>query len=170
MGMKEEIEALPVSHDSNGWETIDRADVLRIIAKHAAPTGIMIVPGTRIAPAALVDRWLGGDSIAALAADFELSADAVEATIRQWADERTHRFAQNPCERIAAYRWSQLNRKPGIGTLDYIMGDGQEAGHVSDRDHLVAATVIQWLGSPVGQAFVRDLVENFQAAKKEAKS
>ena len=43
MGMKEEIEALPVSHDSNGWETIDRADVLRIIAKHAAPTGIMIV-------------------------------------------------------------------------------------------------------------------------------
>ena len=84
--------------------------------------------------------------------------------------KHTHRFAQNPCERTAAYRWNQLNRKPGIGTLDYIMGDGQETGHVSDRDHLVAATVIQWLGSPVGQGFVRDLVESFDAIKKEAKS
>lgn len=79
--------------------------------------------------------------------------------------KHTHRFAQNPCERTAAYRWNQLHRKPGIGTLDYLLGDGQEPGDVSDRDHLVAATVIQWLGSPVGQGFVRDLVESFDAAK-----
>jgi len=47
------------------------------------------IPGTCIAPTALADRWLGGDSIAALAADVELSAEVVEAAIRQWADERT---------------------------------------------------------------------------------
>lgn len=87
MGLREEIDGLP--RYGCEFEYVRQVDVLRIIAKHAAPTGIMIVPGTRIAPAALVDRWLGGDSIAALAADFELSADAVEATIRQWADERT---------------------------------------------------------------------------------
>lgn len=44
MGMRDEIEALPVSHDSNGWETIDRADVLRIIDKHAVPV-VDITPG-----------------------------------------------------------------------------------------------------------------------------
>ena len=27
---------------------------------------------------------------------------------------------------------------------------------VSERDHIVAATVIQWLGSPVGQQFLKD--------------
>lgn len=41
--------------------------------------------------------------------------------------------------------------------LEYLMGDGATRGVVSDRDELVAATVIQWLGSPVGQGFLRDV-------------
>lgn len=31
-----------------------------------------------------------------------------------------------------------------------MMGNGKDPAEVSDRDREVAATVIQWLGSPVG--------------------
>ena len=37
------------------------------------------------------------------------------------------------------------------------MGDGASRAEVSDRDELVAATLIQWLGSPVGQTFLKEV-------------
>jgi hypothetical protein len=67
----------------------------------------------------------------------------------------THRFDQNPIEKEFAEAWDRQNV---VGnTLEYLMGDGTRRGVVSERDEIVAATVIQWLGSPVGQAFLRDL-------------
>lgn len=45
--------------------------------------------------------------------------------------------------------------------LNYMMGDGKEPAEVSDRDREVVATVIQWLGSPVGNNFLRELLERF---------
>lgn len=61
--------------------------------------------------------------------------------------------------------WREINTKrtgsPNT-TLEYLLG-GPEAqnwpgpGPVSDRDQQVAETVIQWLGSPVGEAFLRDV-------------
>lgn len=67
-----------------------------------------------------------------------------------------YRYADNPAENVFAKAWQKLNeRRPGYphGTLEYLMdpaGRGTPMPPLTERDHLVAATVIQWLGSPVG--------------------
>jgi hypothetical protein len=67
-----------------------------------------------------------------------------------------HRFPDNPEEQRFAKHWETYNdRFPG--TLDYLLSkDNRPAVEASDRDREVAATVIQWLGSPVGQGFLRE--------------
>lgn len=69
-----------------------------------------------------------------------------------------HRLRQNPEEERFARAWAVENRDGR--TLTYILCDGHEQHHPptpSARDFDVAATVVQWLGSPVGQCFLRDL-------------
>jgi len=71
--------------------------------------------------------------------------------------KNTHRFKQNPLELKYAEMWENLNKNlDGHGVLDYMLADDKNkpSGEVSDRDREVAATVIQWLGSPVGQCFL----------------
>jgi hypothetical protein len=72
-----------------------------------------------------------------------------------------HRFAGNPLERRFAEEWERKNAQEGRGVLDYLLADevNSPRGEVSQRDREVAATVIQWLGSPVGQDFLRDVNE-----------
>lgn len=72
-----------------------------------------------------------------------------------------YRFKQNPMEKVFAESWEEINLTPpgranGKGILDYLMAEdpNKPNGEVTDRDRLVAATVIQWLGSPVGQSFL----------------
>ena len=76
--------------------------------------------------------------------------------------KNTYRFKQNPLELRYAEEWESLNTilngaLNGRGVLDYILSDDKNMpnGEVSDRDREVAATVIQWLGSPVGQKFIK---------------
>lgn len=73
-----------------------------------------------------------------------------------------HRFTQNPLELRFAQEWEKTNNKPNgqHGTLDYLLAEdvNRPNGEVSGRDREVAATVIQWLGSPVGQTFLRDVM------------
>ena len=71
----------------------------------------------------------------------------------------THRFRDNPEEKAFADKWAEQNQYGS--NLAYLLdpkhGCGQRPVEPEVRDHIVAATVIQWLGSPVGQAFLRDL-------------
>lgn len=69
-------------------------------------------------------------------------------------------------ERVFAKEWEKQNTdiwgKPnGRGALDYLMAEdpNNPMGEVTDRDRIVAATVIQWLGSPVGMCFIRKCLE-----------
>lgn len=76
----------------------------------------------------------------------------------------THRLKDNPEEQRFADAWAQHN---AMGkTLAYLLTVGDQHFPVmpSDRDGEVAATVIQWLGSPVGQGFLRDLGYERKAA------
>lgn len=71
-----------------------------------------------------------------------------------------HRFRDNPEERRFAQAWEDRNVYGQ--NLDYLLDTGPGRGSLhpppaSDRDRVVAATVIQWLGSPVGQGFLQDL-------------
>ena len=87
-----------------------------------------------------------------------------------------YRFKENPLEKAFAKQWEKenvegrildyllakdLNYPKGKGRiLDYLLAKdlNYPKGKVTDRDREVAATVIQWLGSPCGQSFVEDVI------------
>ena len=72
-----------------------------------------------------------------------------------------YRFKQNPEELRFALAWLKENsRENGTPLLAYLLNDGANQHRPEDpseRDQVTAATVIQWLGSPVGQGWLRDL-------------
>ena len=63
----------------------------------------------------------------------------------------------NHLEREFARKWKDLQ---GGDTLAYILSpkNKRDDGSVSDLDEVVAATVIQWLGSNVGQCFLKSVL------------
>lgn len=74
----------------------------------------------------------------------------------------TYRMApkqENPEEVRFAKAWDQHNERGQ--TLAYLLDPNNGVGmgpiDPADRDVVVAATVMQWLGSPVGQNFLADL-------------
>ena len=85
--------------------------------------------------------------------------DPAEGSPPRFHGLNTRRFASNPVERQVAELWSA---REGKGQLKKLLHDMEP----SDRERAVAATVIQWLGSPVGQGFVRALaaIPGFDAA------
>jgi hypothetical protein len=80
-----------------------------------------------------------------------------------------YRFKQNPIEKMFADEWEKQNVSlfgtlDGKGTLDYLLAKdcNSPGGEVSRRDREVAATVIQWLGSPIGQNFLSNVKMKIQ--------
>lgn len=70
-----------------------------------------------------------------------------------------------PCnehEQFFSEEWSKLQEKNK--TLDGLLSPDDQPFFASQRDATVAATVIQWLGSPVGTGFIRAVNER---SKKE---
>lgn len=78
-----------------------------------------------------------------------------------------YRFKQNPMEKKFAQAWERQNvsastkKLDGRGTLDYMLAVDSNCpkGEVRPRDRMVAATVVQWLGSPVGQSFIKEVLD-----------
>lgn len=70
-----------------------------------------------------------------------------------------YRFKENPLEKAFAKQWEKENVEGRI--LDYLLAKdlNYPKGEVTDRDREVAATVIQWLGSPCGQSFVEEVID-----------
>jgi hypothetical protein len=72
-----------------------------------------------------------------------------------------NRFRDNPEEKRFSDAWlAETEREMGTSILAYLLNTGAQdyrPADPSERDQVVAATVIQWLGSPVGQGFLRDL-------------
>lgn len=76
----------------------------------------------------------------------------------------------NPRERAFAEEWNRINTSDPLGwsLLDRMVDENQEHSiepgyggswdrmvqSCTERDHMIAATVIQWLGSNVGQGFL----------------
>lgn len=82
-----------------------------------------------------------------------------------------YRFRSNPLEEIFTIAWEELNTSD-FGhdtTLDYMLAKdpNRPCAEVTDRDRMVAATVVQWLGSPVGQNFLRDVRETYEEGLDE---
>ncbi len=68
-----------------------------------------------------------------------------------------HRLKDNPKEAAFAEAWEEMCDRGHLETLLSDDGGKTPAYDVTERDAMIAATVIQWLGSPVGQSFLRDL-------------
>ncbi len=78
---------------------------------------------------------------------------------KQFIGVSAHRYKSNPLEEAFAGKWEEENSGPGRSrtTLDYLMDPnnrGEPSPCISERDWLVASTLIQWLGSPVGSNFL----------------
>jgi len=80
---------------------------------------------------------------------------------------RRYRLDSNPIEKIFAEKWEQWQ---SIGnTLAYLLNKENNSDwiNVSQRDATVAATIIQWLGSPGGQSFLDKVQEEIEISKEE---
>lgn len=88
-----------------------------------------------------------------------------------------HRLSSNPLEKKYAEAWEEINtdridgRLNGRSTLDYLLSGKSniQNGEVTDRDRQVAATVIQWLGSPVGQEFINKVLDRKECIQQKNK-
>lgn len=69
----------------------------------------------------------------------------------------SHRLVNEPVERLFAEAWQKENDEGKI--LRHLLNKTGRwiPSEVTVRDIEVAATVIQWLGSPVGQSFLQDI-------------
>lgn len=71
----------------------------------------------------------------------------------------THRFDDNPEEQQFAEAWDRINS--GGRILDYLLdpksGSCGRPIPRGDGEVVAAATLVQWLGSPVGRSFLREL-------------
>ena len=77
-----------------------------------------------------------------------------------------YRLKSNPKEQAFADAWQEQNqyRHNRHTMLEQLLSDdgGKTPAQVSDRDEMLAATIIQWLGSPVGSCFLRDVLEKIE--------
>ena len=77
--------------------------------------------------------------------------------------KNANRLEANPVEKKFAEAWDEMNdlsRQGSLGTLNWLLAEDPnwaKDGEVTPRDRMVAATVIQWLGSPVGQYFLKHI-------------
>lgn len=83
----------------------------------------------------------------------------------------THRLKSNPNELVMAKAWVEFieggqampERRPDA--LDQLLDSGFSSIHdvkpATDDDRRIAATIIQWLGSPVGSNFIETAREGF---------
>jgi hypothetical protein len=85
-----------------------------------------------------------------------------------------YRLKDNPLEQKFAEAWDKENNRPYSATnlIDWLMdpGDHSMPEEASERDKVVAATIIQWLGSPVGQSFVEGVLESKTSVDLKAPS
>ena len=62
-----------------------------------------------------------------------------------------------------AERW-ELHNESSPNAIKHLLGD-KDWEDVTERDEQVAATIIQWLGSPVGESFCREVNEDYATEK-----
>jgi len=76
---------------------------------------------------------------------------------------KTHRLTEdNPREVAFSDMWKVLNKQGNI--LDWLIPNA------TPRDAEVSATIVQWLGSNVGVAFLKDVISKSPELKRDLKT
>lgn len=79
---------------------------------------------------------------------------------------KLHRLQENPLEEAFSDAWEEENTHNSSEhrcTLAHLMSLTNQPAILDSRDVLVAANVVQWLGSPVGQAFLAKVLSRPEA-------
>lgn len=80
--------------------------------------------------------------------------------MRKMKSLNEHRLKQNPLEKHMSDKWNSYNgNNSGSPTILYRLlaeDSNYPKGEVSERDEIVATTLVQWLGSPVGVSFLKE--------------
>ena len=81
-----------------------------------------------------------------------------------------HRLLDHPLEKAYAEAWDKINEQYDI--LAYIISESHDNTkcYPTEREKEVAATIIQWLGSPVGRNFVKGVLEEYAKVQDEKDS
>jgi hypothetical protein len=77
------------------------------------------------------------------------------------ASYKNHRHLLNPKEKEFHDKFLKNHNRQGYEDMDLIVfGHGPESSrpkdYLTDREKKIVLSSIQWLGSPVGQSFLRD--------------
>lgn len=75
----------------------------------------------------------------------------------------SHRLSSNPDEAAFVAHWQKWNNGGSYTTVlleALLREDKNEPCMPTEREEVVAETVIQWLGSPVGKSFLSELGYN----------
>lgn len=65
-----------------------------------------------------------------------------------------HRLVREPLEKIFLDEWLEnFDNK----NFEHVIN-----GEATERDKIIAQTIIQWLGSPVGQGFIESVMEKYR--------
>lgn len=81
---------------------------------------------------------------------------------KQFQGMGKNRYGREPLEARFAQAWQEQNDTlNGKSTLDHLMDEnhrGTPDPPLSRREQMTANTVVQWLGSPVGQCFLAQVL------------
>lgn len=84
-----------------------------------------------------------------------------------------YRLETEPLEKLFAQTWEEANINYGNndadGLMKYLFSTDNKPQYTSDNTRQICATVIQWLGSPVGQAFLQTVNNKINKTKQPKK-
>lgn len=86
---------------------------------------------------------------------------------------KQYRFEYNPLEKlfhdgfIEMFTRDNMARKALSGIVNGWSNDGQNKPkkYLTEHEETICVNLVQWLGSPVGQSFVREVHEEFKNTK-----
>ena len=84
---------------------------------------------------------------------------------KKWQGLHANRYKREPLEKKFALAFQEFCEAASATRsrpdhLDYLLSESNTSPDlVSDRDRQVAATIIQWLGSPVGSQWVKGVLD-----------
>lgn len=83
---------------------------------------------------------------------------------KNWQGLHPYRYKSNPLERRFAIAYAEHNTvgSANRSALAYLLTEGDQRFPLepTERDRSIAATVIQWLGSPVGSSFLKNVLRS----------
>lgn len=76
-----------------------------------------------------------------------------------------YRLSSNPKEAVFAESWRMQNER--FSTVDWMLGIGI-TDKATEQQCAEAATIVQWLGSPIGWAWLMDTIASDKEMRKDA--